>query len=198
MNPFETYQLYLSLRNHFTKDSYDYFKFKGKVSATINSFYKRKDRYFFEMMSRKYGDKELKHYFLANFATMDEISYAIAEMKLKGELNYKAWEHTRQSLFYKFKQESHTMMEQYDYEEFFDASKGHPPILKEHLAGNISLENMVIYDYCFDYVKDYDKLLDDPVWKLVGRKIKKYKPFLNINKSKYKDHLIQQVQENYV
>ena len=198
MNPLEVYKNYLAFKNHFTKEKYDYFKYGGRSRASEGAFNKRKDRYFFEMMSRKYGDKELKHYFLANFASMDEISYAIAEMKLKGELNYKAWEHTRQSLFYKFKQESSDMMEQYDYEQFFDATKGHPPILKEHLAGNISLENMVIYDYCFDYVKDYDKLLDDPVWKLVGRKIKKYKPFLNINKSKYKDHLIQQVQQNYV
>jgi len=40
MMPFDAYKCYLSLKNHFTKDSYDYHKYCGKSRATIQSFYK--------------------------------------------------------------------------------------------------------------------------------------------------------------
>ena len=58
----------------------------------------------------------------------------------------------------------------------FDCSKGHPPILKSYLGGDISLESMVIYDRIFDYGKDFDKRLKDPVWETVSRKIKSILP----------------------
>ena len=38
----------------------------------------------------------------------------------------------------------------------------------------------------FDYRKDFDKKLDDPVWETVSRKIKKYSPFINISVPKFK------------
>ena len=82
------------------------------------------------------------------------------------------------------------MLETYNLEEFFDASKGHPPILKEHLAGNVSVEEMCIYEKLFSYCKDYDVKIDDPVWKSVGMKIRKYLPFLNIDKKKFRKHLL--------
>ena len=81
-------------------------------------------------------------------------------------------------------------MSQYTYDELFDASNGHPPILKEHLAGNVSAEEMCVYEKLFGYCKDYDKQLKDPVWKVIGMKIRKYIPFLNIDKEKYRRYLI--------
>ena len=71
-------------------------------------------------------------------------------------------------------------------DDVFDCSTGHPPILKSYLGGNISLETMVIYDIIFEYGTNFDKKLNDPVWETVSRKIKKYKPFLNIDVPHYK------------
>ena len=48
MMPFDAYRCYLSLKNHFTKEKYDYHKYCGKSRATVQSFYKRKDRFWFE------------------------------------------------------------------------------------------------------------------------------------------------------
>ena len=59
MSPFEVYQNYLSLKSHFSNPKYDYFKYNKKVRATLTSFNKRKDKYFFEKSSRKYSDKEV-------------------------------------------------------------------------------------------------------------------------------------------
>ena len=74
---------------------------------------------------------------------------------------------------------------------------GHPPLLKEHLAGNISAEDMCVYEKLFGYCKDYDKQLKDPVWKVIGMKIRKYIPFLNIDKEKYKSYLMNRMRERH-
>ena len=68
MTPLEVYQTYLAFKNHFTKDNYDYFRYCGKTKASKTSFNKRKDRYFFERMSRKKSDDEIQRFFLANFS----------------------------------------------------------------------------------------------------------------------------------
>ena len=52
MTPYECYVDYLALKRHFTTESYDYFKYKGKVSAKKDAFDKRKDKFFFEKLSR--------------------------------------------------------------------------------------------------------------------------------------------------
>ena len=46
MKPIEVYQTYLTLKNHFTKDNYDFFKYRGKSRVSKVTFNKRKDRYF--------------------------------------------------------------------------------------------------------------------------------------------------------
>ena len=35
VTPFETYQSYLSMKNHFTNRKYDFFRYGGKSSATV-------------------------------------------------------------------------------------------------------------------------------------------------------------------
>ena len=198
LSPFDTYKEYLAYKNHFTKEKYDYQRYGGKSRAKIDSFYKRKDRYFFEKMSRKYKDPEIKNFFLANFVNTDNPQGLwIGNIMRSGETVYKEWQKRNESLFYQFKQKSDKLLDQYTYDEFFDASNGHPPILKEHLAGNVSAEEMCVYEKLFGYCKDYDKQLDDPVWKVVGLKIRKYLPFLNIDKEKYKQYLMNRMRERH-
>ena len=198
LSPFDTYKEYLAYKNHFTKEKYDYQRYGGKSRAKIYSFYKRKDRYFFEKMSRKYKDPEIKNFFLANFVNTDNPQGLwIGNIMRSGETVYKEWQKRNESLFYQFKQKSDKMLDQYTYDEFFDASKGHPPILKEHLAGNVSVEEMCVYEKLFGYCKDYDKQLDDPIWRVVGLKIRKYLPFLNIDKEKYKRYLINRMRDRH-
>ena len=72
MSPFEVYSNFLAFKNHFTKKNYDYFKYCGKTRASLDSFHKRKDRYFFEKISRQKNDEEIKSFFVANFAECND------------------------------------------------------------------------------------------------------------------------------
>lgn len=185
--PFDAYKCYLSLKNHFTKDSYDYHKYCGKSRVTIQSFYKRKDRMWFEKISRQKTDQEIVDFFVANFVSCDDPeSLWIGEMIKEGEVRYQNWQKKVQSLSYVFKEESQSLFEENKFEDVFKCSKGHPVLLKKFLSGKISLETMVIYDKIFMYGNKFDKKLQDPVWQTVSRRIKKYNPFLNIDVFRYK------------
>ena len=187
MMPFDAYRCYLSLKNHFTKDHYDYHKYRGKTRATVQAFYKRKDRFWFEKFARQKNDKEVEEFFVSNFIySTDPATMWIGEMIKEGEGRYQEWKKKTQSLSYIFKEEVENVFEDQKVDDAFDCSKGHPPILKSYLGGDTSLETMVICDIIFGYGKDFDKRLNDPVWETVSRKIKKYTPFLNINVPRYK------------
>ena len=187
MMPFDAYRCYLSLKNHFTKDHYDYIKYRGKTRATVQAFYKRKDRFWFEKFARQKNDKEVEEFFVSNFIySTDPATMWIGEMIKEGEGRYTEWKKKVQSLSYIFKEEVENVFEDQKVDDVFDCSKGHPSILKSYLGGDTSLETMVICDIIFGYGKDFDKRLNDPVWETVSRKIKKYKPFLNINVPRYK------------
>ena len=195
VTPFETYQTYLSMKNHFTNRKYDFFTYGGKSRATMTSFNKRKDKYWFEKTSRKYSDQEITDFLLANFVTADTPQNLwIGEIINSGEKTYADWMKRQQSLTYLFKEQSTELLSEKKLEEVFNCSKGHPIVLKKYLGGEISLETLTIMEKIFSFVKNFDTKLQDPVWESVSLKIKKYIPFLNINMLEYRKHLIEQVQ----
>jgi len=197
MTPFDCYKTYLAFKNHFTKESYDYHKYCGKSRVTLDSFYKRKDRYFFEKTSRQRSDKEVENFFIANFALCDDPqSLWIGEIIRNGNTNYLEWQKRVQGLKYIFKQETESLFSDEKLETVFDCSKGHPILLKKFLGKSISIETLVIYDNIFFYCKKFDKKLLDPVWKTVSLRIKKYKPFINIDVFEYKRIVKEIVLEN--
>ena len=196
VTPFETYQSYLSMKSHFTNPKYDFFKYGGKSRATMASFNKRKDKYWFEKTSRKYSDEEVLNFLLANFVTTDNPQNLwIGEIINSGERNYTEWRRRKQSLTYLFKEQIQKLICENDLETVFNCSKGHPPLLKKYLGGEISLETLTILEKVFSFVENFDKKLKDPVWETVSLKIKKYIPFININTFSYKKILRELINE---
>ena len=187
MMPFDAYRCYISLKSHFTKESYDYHKVGVLTRVKKETFYKRKDRFWFEKFSRQKNDKEVVDFFVSNFvSTTDPSRMYIGELVKNGEERYVDWKKRTQSLSYMFKEESEFLFKDHKMDEVFDCSKGHPIILKKFLGGNISLETLVIYDRILGYGKDFDKKLKDPVWETVSKRVRKYTPFLNIDVFRYK------------
>ena len=196
MAPYQVYCEYLALKSHFSNVRYDYFLYNKKVRASESSFFRRKDRYFFEKTSRKYSDKEIVDFLVSNFVSTDNPSNLwIGSIINSGERNYSEWMKRQQSLTYIFKEQSEELLSEIKLEDAFNCSKGHPPILKKYLAGKIGIETLVIYDIMFKFANVFDKKLLDPVWETVSLKISKYTPFLNINVLNYKQLLREIVNE---
>ena len=187
MMAFDAYRCYISLKSHFTKESYDYHKVGVLTRVKKETFYKRKDRFWFEKFSRQKNDKEVVDFFVSNFvSTTDPSRMYIGELVKNGEERYVDWKKRTQSLSYVFKEETEYLFKDKKMDEVFDCSKGHPIVLKKFLGGNISLETLVIYDRILGYGNNFDKKLKDPVWETVSRRVRKYTPFLNIDVFRYK------------
>ena len=194
MTPIEVYKTYLAFKNHFTKKNYDYFKYCGKTNASSSAFNKRKDRYFFERMSRKKDEDEIKQFFLANFIECDDPERLwIGEIIRSGNDYYSSWLKRFQGLTYLFENESEFINKDNFEDLFLVEGYSHPEILKKYLQKDISIETMVILDTMLNYTKDFNRKMSDPVWETVGLKIKKYKPFLNINIDRFKEILIERL-----
>ena len=190
LEPLNCYKAYLALKNHFTNKNYNYFTYNGKVKANLKSFYKRKDRFYFEKMSRQKSDEEIINFFVSNFASCeDPQSLWIGEIIKEGEETYKNWMRKNQSLSYIFKEEV-SILNSKNFDDMFNIEDNkHPKILKEFLQKKISLETMIILNNILDYKKQFDKKLQDPVWEFVSMRIEKYAPFIHIDSNKFKSIL---------
>ena len=181
MTPFDCYKTYLAIKQHFTQPAYDYFRYHGSTKASVLSFNKRKDKYFFEKMSRQKTDSEIKEYFVANFVyPSNPQSVWIGEIIKEGETNYNTWLKINQSLAYHYKGDLEILFDTEDFKSVMEC-RGHPILLKKYLSGRINLETLVIMNKILNFVPYFDNKLKDPVWETVSLKIKKYTPFLNIN-----------------
>ena len=65
MTGYEAFSIYHVLKLHFTT-SYDYFKYNGKCNISIETFEKRKDKYYFYKLSRKYQSNDYKEFVISN------------------------------------------------------------------------------------------------------------------------------------
>ena len=196
VTPYQVYIEYLALKSHFSNVKYDYFKYNKKVRASATSFNARSDKYWFEKTSRKYKDEEIVDFLVANFVESTSVNQIwIGQIINFGEETYREWMKRQQSLTYLFKEQSEELLSEIKLEDAFNCSKGHPPVLKKFLGGKIGIETLVIYDIIFQFGNVFDTKLMDPVWETVSLKIRKYKPFLNINVFQYKKLLREIVNE---
>jgi len=176
------------MKAHFSKSNYDYVKYDGKTKVSRDSFWKRKDRYFFVKISKKYDDP--KDYFLANFIK-DRRGY-IANFS---DENYESWKLKRQGFFDEFVIEMTPLVK--EFEPLFNCVGSHPKLLREYLGKRISLETMIILDELVDFSDKWDKKMsDDVVWPDVKKLMKDYQRFLTIDKNKYKIKLLKLIEES--
>lgn len=191
MTPFDAYKQYLAFKNHFSKLRYDYYKYSGKSNASIESFNKRKDKYFFEKLSRQKSDDAIISYYIANFIeSNDPSSLWIGEIIQNGESHFNSWQSRNQSLKYRFEQEVKYLFDTYTLKQIFEIKKNnHPVLMKEFFKSNICIETLVIFEKLLSFCKNFDINIQDPIWEGLSLKIKKYEPFLNIIKDDYQESL---------
>jgi len=193
MNGFDVYKLYLAIKLHFTTDKYNFFTFNGKTRTTLESFEKRRDKYFFKKLATKFDQDQLIQYFVAHFV-QNEDTWIGDISKIEHFSVYSDWQKKIQSMSFVFSNDMDTLLEETDFEQIFKITSTHPPLLKKYLSRSITLESLVILNQLLNYVKDFDKIIQDPVvWPELRRRVVKYEPFLSLDKAKYKQILLSKV-----
>jgi len=192
MEPIDVYIMYCAMKAHFSRKDYDFFKYGGKTKVSRDSFWKRKDRFFFVKLSKKYKTEiEIRNYLVSNFIK-DKSGY-IANFS---EENYKSWLLRRSGFFDQFVIEMKPFIK--EFEPLFEVkNSSHPKLLKEFLGSRVSLETMLVLDELVSFSKKWDKQLeDDIVWVDLKKLMKNYKGFLTINKNRYRIKLLKLIEES--
>ena len=192
MEPIDVYIMYCAMKAHFSRKDYDFFKYGGKTKVSRDSFWKRKDRFFFVKLSKKYKTEiEIRNYLVSNFIK-DKSGY-IANFS---EENYNSWLLRRSGFFDQFVIEMKPFIN--EFEPLFEVkNSSHPKLLKEFLGSRVSLETMLVLDELVSFSKKWDQQLeDDIVWVDLKKLMKNYKGFLTINKNRYRIKLLKLIEES--
>lgn len=189
MDSYTVYRHYLALRLHFTTEAYDVIKQQGRVRASKQAFYKRKDLLAINKVADSYSDKEVVDFLVANFVSGDRWG---GVFDLEAKDRYTGWKKRIESLSYSFQKEVSDLSLYCEKNNilfgdvFLSTKNQHPYIIKQFLRNTVSIETMVILNKLLDFVPNLDiELKEDLIWPDISRIIKKYSPFLNFNKEKY-------------
>ena len=181
MTPFEAYKLYTAIKNHFTTESYDYFKYNGKVNANIDRFETRKDKYMFYKLSKHEDPLTL---LVANFSERPKIW--IGDLfEVSSDYNYNDFLRRKQTLKYIFECDIDNLLE--DFNKNFEVVNGEYPYLLNLLVRKkITKESFIIIQDCVRFFNAWNKQISDPVlWPTIAMNCKKLYPFLGYDKAKY-------------
>jgi len=198
MNGYQAYCLYNSIRLHFSQEKYDAFKYNFRANLKLSAFEKRRDRYFFEKIARRYSNEDdLKLFFVDNI--MSDISWI-------GDMNHdlhKKRDSYRQSLYYNFEKEIKLIRANaYKYNLDFDgvcktsSNKSDNLLLNLYMSQQLSADTLVIIDHLVGFIKSLKSELRDPlgITQSTLLTLKKYQPFLipliGNNKNKYRERII--------
>ena len=184
MDPFDSYKLYNALKLHFETDSYDAVKYNYKSNVTPNSFFKRKDKYFFAKLARNH-EKDLLNYYVANFK--NGVSYVGDMIDESAEKNYSDHKRIQESIHRVFSIDINKLNDQEQkFDKLFESDNGQLPlVIKLWMQEEISLETIVILNSILGFVpRESKKITDTIIWPDIHRKIEKYTPFVNYSKNK--------------
>ena len=202
MNAFECYQKYVALKLHFNSDSYDFFKYGGRVRAKESSFNTRRDKYFFQKLASRYASSDIIDLFVSNF--LDNKSLWIGDvMSEKCEKIYLKWLKRKESLTYLFDADIDFLLEYMDLNDvgfnalFRPINGHHPPLLKMVLFKEVGLETFIILNEILGFFPNWDNdIMDEIVWGDLKKKCEKYRPFLgDLDLDKFKNILSKKVLE---
>ena len=194
---FEAFCMYNALKLHFTSTSYDVFKYNWKTNISTNTFMKRKDKYQFYKISRKYGKDDLRDFFVSNFV-YGESNWIGDMLTADGEKWYTKHKKVNQSLTYVFENDILGLIGNDAPEQMLVVNDGqHPVLLREVMSGTISVETMVILNNIMNFFPMWNKKIDDDIiWPNFRLKCEKYAPFVTFDKVKFKSILKEQIEEH--
>jgi hypothetical protein len=183
MNPVEAYKSYVALKLHFTTD-YDGFKFKFRVNTPDTAFYARRDRYFFERASAKYGI-HLRRFYVTQF--VDDVTYIKDMLSEEGHERYLHRSGLIESAIYNLKQDLNASFT--TPREFFIGNHETPPqVMSGLLDGSIHLESAAHLENTVSFTRHIAHI-DNIVMAPLVMKVQKYAPFLRTDREAVKEIL---------
>lgn len=184
MTSFEAYVTYLAVKRHFTRGTYDYFKYHGQVKASKEVFDARKDIMKFQKLART--KHPLPEFLAVNLRDAPNM-WAGQMVHPDAELKFLGYRRIMESFPYHL---GNSLEEIGNIKDALRIGDGDvPKILNLHLAGQVSLEVLIALDNLIGFSKKFDdKMAINPLWDDLSWKMMKFRPFmLNYDKKKIYD-----------
>jgi hypothetical protein len=184
--PFETYCLFIALKNHF-RTSYDYFKYNKKAkNLSYDKFNQHPNKFHFRMLSELCDSNELEDYIIAN---MSKGVCSIHNLVLdEAQENYRSFVKRKQSFTHTFTNELEALLNsvQKPADLFRSADGSYPPLITEHLSSTASLETVCVINKFVDFVASFDRQMgeDDVIWSRIRTRMLKLTPFIVYDRKK--------------
>lgn len=187
MNGYDLYCVYQAIKLHFNSENYNFFHYDGKTRVSIDAFQKRRDKFLFHRLARKYRDEEMVPFLVANFVHSDD-NWTKSLLEEEAEETYRNWKRTTDSMSKVYTEDLQKIATKETFNDLFKVEDGQfPKLLIAFLQKDVTIETMVILNNIFDFIRIWDKKIsDDIIYPKVSRKIRKYGAFLAVNVDKYK------------
>jgi hypothetical protein len=183
--PYVAYCMFLALKNHFSKESYDYFKYRGKTNVSMESFMARKDRILFQKLCRKVDEENLEDYIVATLK--DNPGIWISDL-LESEAmeRYENLKKSRVTFSDYFASELDLLVKTAGSlkEAFTIKGNQYPEVINLRLCNTLSLETFCVLEALVGFSTIIDKKIgaDDILWSKMRLQIKKFTPFLKYDR----------------
>ena len=181
---FDAYCLYLAINNHFNTESYDFFKYNGKVPVKLPAFLKRNDKYHFAKLARLYH-KELQDFLVANLYKQKYYVRNLLEQEC--EQNYKDYKKIKQKMTYAITEDMRYLFDKYKHIDIVLGVKDgqHSNLIREYLGGRIRPVTIIAADKVFNIFDDYDNMMDEKfIWPRERKRLDNLAPFLGLEHKK--------------
>ena len=189
---FDVYKTYLGVKLHFTSDTYDYYKYGGKVNTKLDTFTKRKDRYFFHKLSTRYAETDILDFFVANFLA-DSKRWIGNLLQNDGRDVYLDYKKRKEAFAYHFKQDCGNIASDFSRRNisfddgFIPIGGQHPRVLRLLIQRKISYQTTIVLNHYLGFTKNWDKEITEKiVWPEISLKVTRLKPFINFNATECK------------
>lgn len=183
MDAFDAYKLYVSLKNHFSSKSYDYFKYNGQVRASKDTFDRRRDKYFFHKLSKH---KDILGFLVSNFVYNKDAWVGEMVQNESAEDHYKKYLKFKESITYQFTEDIDKLNPNFNAN--FEVIDGqHPELLRKCMRGEVNIETLIILNDIVGFMNQWNKKIEDTaLWPEIYLRCKKYRPFIEFDKDKLK------------
>lgn len=192
------YNLYLQLKNHFNGRG-DVIKKNWNLKVSDSSYNNRKDKMFFERLSKKYKLKELCLIFIGNLIAnqnswIGDISdadplefYKLYLAKLRA-LNSRYVDDVKNIYYFAKKMEFEKLSNVFEYNEQMQSSY----IFKLLQSNIITFETFIMLDSFMNLIDEHDKQ-DNIIWSSYSVRLKAYKKLLIFDSESCKNIFIESI-----
>jgi hypothetical protein len=193
MTGYEAFSLFHVLKLHFTSDSYDYFKYNGKCNISIETFERRRDKFHFYKLSRKYNHDDFRQ-FVISVLMHNENAWAGTLLEDESNEIHTKRMATIQSLSYTFKNDCAVIGESGDINSLLKTTGEYPELLTMALQKVISIETLCILNSFMNFLPMWERKINDDIrWPTVYRKLVKYERFIQFNRELYKIYALDEL-----